>query len=34
MLTESGEEGVFCFADVMFMADCACDDVDQVAGAE
>lgn len=34
VLTESGEEGVFSFSDIVFMAGCAGDDVDQVAGAE
>lgn len=34
MLAESGEEGVFRFSNVMFMTNCASDDVNQIAGAE
>lgn len=32
MLSESGEGGVFCFSNVVFLASCASDYVDQVVG--
>ena len=32
VLFESGEDGMFCFADVMFIAGGACNDVNDVTG--